>query len=405
MNDFFSNIISRMHSTLQLILDFRAKALSMWENAKAFVMREYSRLKKSGIVPRAEEIFMRVSLKDQILLIKQLSILIRAGVPMLASLRMMKEQGKSKTMVKILDSVIHDVENGQYLSTALGKFKHIFGELTINIIAIGEISGTLSDNLDHLALALKKRQILRQKVISASVYPIFIIIATILITVMLVVFVFPKIIPIFKSIHYDLPWTTKLLISTSNLMQYHGLLVAGIVAAVIIAVFFLLRIKRVHTWYYGILLSIPFVQRLIQTYNMANTCRTVGLLLTSGTSVVRVFQITSHATTNLLYSRELNAIADQIVTGERISTHLANHPKLFPTMASQMVSVGETTGKLSETFLYLADIYEDEMDELAKNLSTTIEPLLLLFMGILVGFVAISIITPIYGITQHLTPK
>jgi type IV pilus assembly protein PilC len=124
-----------------------------------------------------------------------------------------------------------------------------------------------------------------------------------------------------------------------------------------------------------------------------------------GESVVRAFEITSNTTTNLLYKKELNDIAEQLTKGEKISTHMNDKKKLFPLMVPQMLQVGESTGKMSETFLYLADIYEEEMDDLTKNLSTTVEPLLLIFMGLLVGFIAISIITPIYGITQHLTPK
>ncbi len=361
--------------------------------------------KQEKILVPKRQFFASISLKNRIMFIKQMSVLIRAGVPLLSSLYMLQKQSKSKSVNKIIGQIIKDVENGQYLATALGKFRKIFGELTINIISIGEISGTLSDNLDHLVATLKKQQSLKRKVISASVYPIFIIIATLTITVMLTVFFFPKIIPIFKSVNYDLPWTTKFLIFMSDSMRLHGLLISLVAIALIIGIFFLLKIKKVRFWYDKTLITLPLIKNLTQVYNAANICRTLGLLLNSGVVVVRSFQITSNTTTNLVYKRALNNIADEIVKGEKISYQMEKRKNIFPLSMSQMIAVGESTGKLSETFLYLADIYEEEMDDITKNLSTTVEPLLLIFMGILVGFVAISIITPIYGITQHLNPR
>lgn len=351
------------------------------------------------------KLFLHLSLRSKIMFIKQLSILIKAGVPLLSALHMLKDQSKSKTMVYILGQVIKHVEGGQYLAVALGKFKKIFGELTINIIEIGEISGNLSSNLSHLAVTLKKNQALRRKIVSASVYPLFIMIATLTITVLLTVFFFPKIIPILKSVNYDLPWTTKTLIFISDSTRNHGLFLLGAIMIVMVGIFLLLKNKKIHFWYNAALLRIPLLRRLIQTYNAANICRTLGLLLSSGIVVVKSFEVTSNTTTNVVYKKELSNIAKTIAQGGKISTHMHRHPALFPVTMTQMIAVGEATGKLSETFSYVADIYEEEMDDFTKNLSTSVEPLLLIFMGLLVGFVAISIITPIYGITQHLSPR
>ncbi len=406
MNKFFLNTKSKISSLKAKLktdwlketdaLNFAAKKVTEWKT---------NLFKRAVLNDKMKKSFLRLSLKDQILFIKQLAILIRAGVPIFSALQMLKKQSTSRTMNIIMDQVIKDVENGRYLATTLGKFKKIFGDLTINIIAIGEISGTLSSNLDYLATTLKKKQALRQKVISASIYPTFIVIATLLMTIMLTVFVFPKIIPVFKSVNYQLPWTTKFLIFASEFLGSHGILALLIVMAFIIFFMLLLKIENFHFWYDKTLFYLPMIRKLIQTYNTTNICRTIGLLLNSGSGIVRAFQITSDTTINLVYKKELNNMADQLSKGEKISTQISRDTKLFPLMVSQMMSVGESTGKLSDTLLYLADIYEDEMDELTKNLSTTVEPMLLIFMGILVGFIAISIITPIYGITQHLTPK
>jgi len=349
--------------------------------------------------------FIKLSLRERILFIKQLAILIKSGVPLFTSLQMLKNQNKSKVMRKIISQVISDLENGQYLATALKKFRKIFGDLTINIIAVGEISGSLSDNLDHLVLTLKKQQDLKRKVISASVYPIFIIVATLGIMIMLTVFFFPKVVPVLKSVNYQLPWTTRLLIFTSDLMRAHGILISILVIAFLVAVYFLLRVKKIRRWYDNMLFLIPLIKKLVQTFNVTNISRTLGLLQNSGVGIVRAFQITSTTTKNIIYKEELNKIADELLKGEKISKLMKQSQKLFPSMMFQMVEVGENTGKLSESFFYISDIYEEEMDDITQNLSTVLEPLLLVFMGVLVGFIAISIITPIYGITQNLKPR
>lgn len=389
MNNFFSTLKTKI------------KALKKPKNQKKNIEELTTEKRKKS----KKDLFLRLSLKNRILFVKQLAILIRAGVPLLSSLYMLEKQNKSKNIAKMIHNIITDVENGQYLATALGKFRKVFGELTINIISIGEISGTLSDNLDHLVITLKKQQGLKRKVIGASVYPIFIIVATLGITILLTVFLFPKIIPVFKSVNYDLPWTTKLLIFISDSVRLHGLVISIIAILLVVAVFFLLRVKKIRFWFDTMIVTLPFIKNVTQVYNAANICRTMGLLLNSGVVVVRSFQITANTTTNLVYKKALNDIADEVMKGEKISSQIENKKGIFPVSMSQMIVVGESTGKLSETLTYLADIYEEEIDDITKNLSTTLEPMLLIFMGILVGFVAISIITPIYGITQHLTPK
>ncbi len=347
----------------------------------------------------------RLSLKDKILFVKQLSLLMKAGIPILSALYIQRKQVKSKTMAKILNKIIFDVENGQYLATAMGRFKKVFGELTINIIAVSEISGTLSDDLSHLALTLKKQQSLKRKIISSSVYPIFIIFATLFITVMLVVFFFPKIIPVLKSINQQLPLTTRILINISDLLKNHGLLILSLLIFLALIIFLLFKIKKLRFWRDNAIVMIPFIKRIVQAYNTANISRTLGLLQNSGVSVVRAFQIASHTTSNLAYKKGLCDIAEALSRGEKISVKMQKFPILFPATMTEMVAVGESTGRLSETFLYVSDIFEEEMDNITKNLSTAVEPILLLLMGILVGFIAVSIITPIYGITQNLKAR
>lgn len=349
--------------------------------------------------------FFNLSTKEKTLFAKRLSFLIKSGVPIIQSLQILQKQSSSTSRTKILDQVISDVSNGQFLSTSLAKFGHIFDQFAINLIKIGEESGTLDENLEYLADEMKKKHLLRRKVIGAMVYPVFIIVATLGIAGLLTVFIFPKILPIFASLNVNLPITTRILIWVSDFLSKYGWAVALGLVGLIIAWLLLLRLPNVRHAFEKFVFRLPLLGSISQNYHMANFCRTLGLLLKSDIRIVRAFAIASETTSNLVYKRALQHISGEINKGEKITTYMEKHPRLFPHILSQMLSIGEATGRLDETLIYLSELYENEVDEMTKNLSTVIEPALMIFMGVIVGFIAVSIITPIYEITQHLQPK
>jgi len=336
---------------------------------------------------------------------KRLSILVKAGVPILEALNLLARQARTRSQRAMFAALIRDVENGQYLSKSMLQFDKVFGDFAINIIRVGEVSGTLHENLNYLAEELKKKQILRRKIVGALVYPIFIVFATLGIAGMLTVYVFPKILPIFHSLNFELPFTTRALIAVSDFLVQYGWWVLGGVAAAVIAFTLALRLMPVRLLVDRIFLKMPIFGSISQSYHMANLSRTLGLLLKSEVMIVEAAAITANTLNNLVYRRELRVVSENLRKGEKISTHLFKREHLFPPMMSQMITVGESTGNLSETLLYLSDIYEHEVDEATKNLTSLIEPVLMIFMGVIVGFIAISIITPIYGITQNLQPR
>lgn len=345
----------------------------------------------------------KLSTKEQTLFAKRLSFLIKANVPLLESLSMLREQTTSRSYAQVLDVVINDVSNGQFLSKSLSKFKNTFGDFAINIIKVGESSGILSENLEYLADELKKKQMLRKKVISAFVYPAVIVLATIGITVFLMVYLFPKIMPIFNSLNMHLPITTRIVIAVSNFLRQDGFLFfLGIVVFVFISIFIIKTFGIVRFYFDRGVLRLPVIGKMIKYYNLANGTRTLGLLLKSGMTLTEALPITALTTKNLVYKREFIILGRAVGRGEKISTHLKKNPGAFPDVLPQMVAVGERSGNLSNTLVYLSELYDNEVDDLAKNLSSLIEPILMVFMGILVGFIAVSIITPIYGITQNL---
>jgi type II secretory pathway component PulF len=288
------------------------------------------------------------------------------------------------------------------LSGSLAKLKGAFGDFAVNIIKVGEQSGILSQNLDYLAEELGKKQQMRRKILGALFYPIFIVAATLVLILVLTIFVFPKVLPIFSSVNLSLPISTKILIFVSGFLIKFGLPLLLLLVASAAAFIFFMKRPGFKMFIERLVLKTPLAGSISRNYYLSNFCRTLGLLLKGDARLDKAIRITAGATENLVYRRELENAAGFVDKGGKISEYLESRPGLFPDMLSHMVAIGETAGNLSETFLYLADMQENEVDELTKNLSALIEPALMVFLGLLVGFVAISIITPIYGVTQKL---
>jgi type IV pilus assembly protein PilC len=344
----------------------------------------------------------KFSQKEQILFAKRMGFLMKAGVPILESLILLKKQIKSKGANKIFEQMILDVSSGQFLSNSLARFRGTFGDFAVSIIKVGEQSGILAENLNYLSEELRKKQQLRRKILGALFYPVFIVAATLILTFILMIFVFPKVLPIFSSVNLDLPISTKILIFVSGILIKFGFVLLLSAITAVIGFVFLIKRPKFRIFIEGLVLKIPLAGKISQNYYLSNFCRTLGLLLKGDAKLDSAIRITASATENLVYRRELENAARFVDKGGKISGYLESRPRLFPDMLSHMVAVGETAGNLSETFLYLAGIYEGEVDELTKNLSGLVEPVLMVFMGLLVGFVAVSIITPIYAVTQKL---
>lgn len=345
-----------------------------------------------------------LSITEQMLFAKRLSFLIGANVSAVECFHVLREQTRSMRVRFVYERIITDISSGQYLHTSLKKFGNVFGSFAINIIKVGELSGSLSQNLAYLAEEMKKRHVLQKKLIGALVYPVIITVATFGITGLLTVFIFPKIMPIFASLNVELPLTTKILLAVSLFLREHGILVIfGLVVFVAFVVVLYKKVPLVRLALDHTSLVLPIFGGLSRSYHMANFCRTLGLLLKSGMTLLDATHIMSETMSNVVYSRALLKVAEGIRTGKQLSVMLAEHKHIFPHMMTHMIGIGERTGNLSHTLIYLSDYYEEEVDDLTRNLSSSIEPVLMIVMGLLVGLVAVSVITPVYEITQKIS--
>lgn len=347
----------------------------------------------------------RLSAQNQAMFARRLSMLSRAGVPILESINIIRRQTKGATRV-MFDHIAHDVASGQFLSKSLAKFSRVFGDFAVNIIRVGETSGTLSENLQYLAEEIDKGRELRGKVISALIYPIIILLSSLGISGFLTLYLFPKLMPVFLSLQVDLPLSTRFLIWLSTfLTKYGGWVLLFLFLAFFAAAVGFASSKRFRSFLDSAILITPIAGDVFRHYNLSNICRTLGLLLRGQVRVIEAISVSAETSSSPLYKDELNNLKEAIKKGSSISKYLETNPRLFPSMLTEMIAIGEKTGNLSETLTYLAQIYEQELAEKTKRLSSVIEPAMMIIMGILVGFIAISIITPIYEVTQHLTPR
>ena len=341
--------------------------------------------------------------KEQTFFFKRLAYLTNAHVPLAEGLSVLQDQSKNKRQAQMLKRVAADIQEGQSLSKTFGKFPRVFNAFSISLLKVGESSGTLPAALEHLAEELKKKQQLRSKVIGALVYPAFVALATVGVVVFLLLFLFPKIVPLFKSVHADVPVSTHIVIAVSAFLAHYwhvialGIFISG-------GIWWVLRsysstFRRLTD---EANIRLPLMSGMLRSYAVSNISRTLGLLLQHGVAMEEALRITADATTNTAYQHTFTYVRLAVGRGARLSDGFAAFPVYYSAAFCHMIAVGERSGTLPETCLYLAELFESEVDEYAKNISTLIEPILMVCMGILVGFIAIAIISPLYGITQNL---
>lgn len=359
--------------------------------------------KPSFLTNLFHHVWSPVSFQEKINFARHLSITIKSSMPVLEALRLIRRQTPSAAFGKIIDEIINDVNNGQFLAQSMERFDYVFGEFFVNMVRVGETSGNLSQSLLYLSQELKKQREIGNRIKSAMIYPAVLFFATIGITAFLTFFIFPKIIPVFTSLNVQLPLTTKLLIAVLDFLQKDGFYFLAGVVVFIITVRVLLSVRSVHFLFDHFMLYIPVVRKVTVNVTITNFTRSLSVLLKSGMTIVDALGIAKGTFHNMLYRREIAAMIEGVKKGESMTRYLESRGKLFPPMMVGMIQVGETTGNLEENLNYVAEFYESETNESVSNLTTVIEPLLLLFMGFMVGFIALSIVTPIYTITQGLT--
>jgi len=350
------------------------------------------------IVDSISAFVSRVSPRDKIIFTRNLSAMIEAGLTISRGLEVMERQTRNKRFQSILEQIRTSVQEGNTLSVSLANFPKIFPPLFISMVKAGEESGKLGESLENLGLQMKKANQLKKRIRGAMIYPSIVITAMIIVGVVMLVFVVPTLTSTFEELNVELPQSTQLIIGTSNFIKNHTLtslliLILGISGFVLLLKY--PKGKRAFEWF---ILHIPVIGVLVRFTNAARTARTMGSLLQSGVEIVTSIGITRDVIQNSYFKEVLADAAERIPKGGAIAESFSAHENLYPPLMSEMVSVGEETGNLSEMLSRVADFYEAEIDERTKNLSTIIEPILMIIIGAVVGFFAVSMISPIYSV-------
>ncbi len=342
----------------------------------------------------------RIGLDEKIFFTKNLLVMIKAGLSLSHSLKILSEQTKNKRFKLILEEIRKEVEGGSALSESLAKYKDVFPMIFVNMIEAGEKSGQLEKVLEEISDQMKKTRELSSKLKRALTYPAFIIFIMILIGIFALTFVIPKMMAIFEEVKVELPLPTKILIFISNFIVKNGYL---ILIGIFILGFCFLRIIKTKKGKYifdSFLLKMPIVGPLLKKINLIKFSRTFSSLLKSGISLVQTFEITANVLNNILYQEKVRKISLQTAKGITISAVLSEDPDLFPPVITQMIEVGEKTGTLENILEDLIEFYESDVDETLSNFTSIIEPVLIVVLGVGVAILALSIIMPMYTLVQ-----
>ncbi len=346
--------------------------------------------------------FGGISLKDKMMFARHLGVMLSSGLSLPKALRVIANQTRSKKFKLVLSELEDDIKMGSTLADSLAKHPGIFDELSINMVRVGEAGGNMEEVLKLLAEQLEKEHNLLSRVRGAMYYPSVILLVMIGVGIAMMTFVVPKLTTIFEDIKTTLPLSTRVIITTSNYMAAHQLMVGAVSLAVVAALVLFFKSSFGKKMSGAVFSKAPVVKNMIIKVNNARFARIYSSLTKSGVSVVESLKIISRTLTNGYYRKAFTEIGEEVQKGKSLHEELARFPKLFPVLTTQMVEVGEETGKTVEVLVNLANFYEEEVNQVTKNLSSIIEPVLMVIIGTAVGFFAISMILPMYSIMDQM---
>lgn len=376
-------------------MDQSAAAANLNERGLTPILIKLDGGKKSGInLNFLSKFGGKVKLTDKMVFSRQFATMINAGIPISQALSILHSQTTNKKLKEVLGDAAKKVEGGAPLSSALGDHPDVFSPIYINMVKAGEAGGMLDDVLERLAIQMEKDAEIVGKIRSAMIYPSILTVVTFGAFAFLMVFLVPRMASIFEGLNTELPWYTKLMMAISSFLVNYGIY---LVAAIVVAVIFLLRYRKSpkgSRMISKLMIKMPIFGEIVVKVNVARFSRTFGSLMSSGLSVLDALNTTATALGNSVFQDAIRSISKEVKAGKTIAEPLKSMT-IFPPIVSQMVSVGEETGKLDEILLKLADFYEKEVDSMVSGITSIIEPILIVTLGGLVGFIVIGVFGPL----------
>jgi len=343
----------------------------------------------------------RVSSKDIVIFARQLSVMISANVPVVQSLRILVKQTTNPVLKVVVAELADEVEGGSKFSTALEKYPEIFDDFFINIIRSGETSGKLDEVLNYLAEQKEKDYDLMSKIKGAMIYPVFIISALIIVAVIVMIFVMPKLTAVLKESGAKLPWMTKALIGTSDFMVNFWWLLLLITVGLVVGLKLFIKTPNGRYRWDLIKIKLPIFGKLFQRIYLIRFTRSLSTLTRGGVDLVSSLKIVSGIVGNEVYHSLIRKTISQVEDGNPVATEFLKS-KEVPIMVSQMLDIGEQTGKLEDVLDKVSEFYSREVANLVNNLVTALEPLIMMVMGLAVGVMVAAVIVPMFNLAASL---
>lgn len=355
--------------------------------------------KVESLMPKLEAMFNQVTFVDIVDFTRQLSIMLNAGLTLIDCFNILEKQIKKPGLLALIQDINKEIMAGNTFSSALQKYPGQFPNLYVSLVKSGEASGKLSEILLKLAENLEKEREFRSKIKGALAYPVIVMIGMLVVMFVMITFVIPKLLNMYKDFNVELPFTTQILITISNFTQaFWPLIIIGVGAGIVGSKRYLAT-KQGKIVFDTFTLKLPVFGRIIQISSLVDATRTLAILIGSGVSILDGLNIIIETTSNMVYKNSFKNIYRQVEKGFSLGTALGNEG-IYPPILVQMTTVGEQTGKLDDTLLRISRYFESESEMAVKALTTLIEPAILLILGVGVGFLVISVITPIYNLTS-----
>lgn len=335
---------------------------------------------------------------------RQLATLLQAGLPLLRSLEVMARQERNPAFKDILDNISDGVKSGTSFSDSLAQYPKIFDRLYINMIKAGEAGGVLDTVLSRLASFMEKSVKTKKKIQSAMIYPAVVLTVAVLIVVLLMIVVVPKFQGIFQDMlkGAPLPLPTQIVINISDFIKGNFIAFAGIIALIVFGFILFKRTAIGNRILNKLAISLPKLGDLNRMGNISRFSRTFGTLLSSGVPILQALNITREILGNLFYAKAVSNIHDAVRDGESLAAPMERET-VFPTMVTSMIEIGEETGQLAEMLNRVADNYDEDVDNAVAGLTSIIEPVMIVFLAVVVGFIVIALFLPIVGIIENLS--
>jgi len=344
------------------------------------------------------------SRKDILSFTNQLSVMVRAGISIQDCLEAIGEQQTNTKFKKVVLDLKNRIENGDSLSQALRAHSNVFNNLYVNMVAAAEISGSLSQMLLKLAEYLDQENETRAQVKSAMVYPIIIAVMAISVTIFLLVFVLPRFTAIFAGAEHLLPMPTKVLMATSAFLRGFWYILLPATIGVLVGFIYFIHTKVGKVWWDKTLLVLPIIKKLCSNLCITRSLHTMGVLTSAGVPILDTISITAQISGNTLYKNMWLSVQNEVKQGKKIAGSL-QRSNLMPSNVIQMVRSGEESGTMSDVLADIADFYSRELRNTIKTVTSMIEPIMIVLMGILVGFIAMSVILPIFRMSSLVTNR